>query len=97
MRGRDDVREDENVLDQTQPPLRKWDNITTSGDDTMGFEISCDDTCSGCTNGSALKTAIDALKDICVKIGWRDYDRDYPERNVNHCAYTPGRSTFNLG
>ena len=35
----------------------------------MGFEISCDDTCSGCTNGSALKTAIDALKDICVKIG----------------------------
>ena len=95
MRGRDDVREDETCWIKRSPRCEKWDK--SSGDDTMGFEISCDDTCSGCTNGSALKTAIDALKDICVKIGWRDYDRDYPERNVNHCAYTPGRSTFNLG
>jgi len=66
------------------------------GDDHMDFQVSCDSTCSGCTNGSAEEIALNALQDICVKFGWSDNNKNYPERNVKNCAYTRDVSTFNL-
>jgi len=67
-----------------------------NGDDTMGFEIHCDKTCSGCVNGSPKKIAVEALQDICFKFGWSDHSSYDPYEYKLNCASTPGISEFNL-
>jgi len=78
-----------------------WDYLhlqgDVNGDDTMGFEVYCDRTCSGCVNGSSMKTAVEALQDICLNFGWSDDSRYDPDRYRQNCASTSGISEFNLG